>query len=133
MKNTNGILNSKISRVIAEVGHTDLLLISDAGLPIPQSVERIDVAIVPNIPRFLDVLKAILSELSVERIVLAEEIKSVNPRFNEEILSLFPSNIEVTYVSHTDFKRTTQCARVAIRTGEFTPYANIILQAGVVF
>ena len=110
-----------------------MLVVTDAGLPIPTNVERVDLSIVPNIPKFLDVLKAVLQEVVVEGIVLAEEVKSVSPDMHKEILALFPSDIPVTYVPHVEFKRMTQTARAAIRSGEFTPYANVILQAGVAY
>ncbi|EPZ43131.1 D-ribose pyranase [Alicyclobacillus acidoterrestris] len=133
MKRTDGILNSQLSRVIAETGHTDLLVVTDAGLPIPSNVERVDLSIIPNIPRLLDVLKAVLREVVVEGIFLSEEVKIISPHMHEEILSLFPSDIQVTYMPHVEFKRKTQAVRAAIRSGEFTPYANVILQAGVAY
>ena len=40
----NGILNPQLNRVISEMGHRDMLIIADAGLPIPKEVERIDLA-----------------------------------------------------------------------------------------
>ena len=39
----------------------------------------------------------------------------------------------VEVVSHDELKRLSQGARAAVRTGEFTPYANIVLFSGVVF
>lgn len=132
MKSTGGILNPELSRVIAETGHTDLLVVTDAGLPIPLNVERIDLSIKPNLPRFLDVLKAVAGELVVEGITLAEEIKTYSPELEKEILALFP-NLPVNYLPHVNFKEKTKSARAAIRSGEFTSYANIILQAGVAY
>jgi D-ribose pyranase len=133
MKSTNGILNPQLSKVIAETGHTDYLVVTDAGLPIPKEIERVDLAILPNLPKFLDVLKAILSEVAVEKIFLAEELRKVSPNMHEEILALFPENLEIVYLPHVEFKQYTKTARAAIRSGEFTPYANIILQAGVAY
>lgn len=133
MKSTGGILNNQLSRVIAEVGHTDLVVVTDAGLPIPSEIERVDLAVVPNIPSFLDVLKAVTDELVVEGITLAEEIKKVSPEMHQKILDLFPEDMEVTYLPHTDFKKKTKSAKAAVRSGEFTSYANVILQAGVAY
>lgn len=133
MKRTGGILNAQLSRVIAETGHTDYLVVTDSGLPLPQEVERVDLSILPNLPRFLDVLKAVLSEVVVEKIILAEEVKTISPDIHKEILNLFPSDIEVVYMPHVEFKKNTRSARAAIRSGEFTPYANIILQAGCAY
>ena len=133
MKSTNGILNPQLSRVIAETGHTDYLVVTDAGLPISQEVERVDLSILPNLPKFLDVLKAVLSEVVVEKIILADEIREISPEMHEEILALFPKDLEIVYLPHVEFKKATRSARAAIRSGEFTPYANIILQAGVAY
>lgn len=132
MKSTGGILNGQLSRVIAETGHKDLLVVTDSGLPIPLNVERVDLAIVPMLPRFLDVLKAVKSEVVVESIMLAEEIKTHSPELESEILRLFPS-IPVTYMPHVDFKEMTKQARACIRSGEFTPFANIIITAGCAY
>lgn len=133
MKSTYGILNPQLSRVIAETGHTDLLVVTDAGLPIPQNIERVDLSLLPNLPRFLDVLQAVTSELVVEGITLAEEIKTYSPELEKSILALFSKDISVKYVPHVQFKETTKSARAAIRSGEFTSYANVILQAGVAY
>jgi len=61
-----GILNPQLNRVISEMGHWDMLIIADAGLPIPKEVERIDLTLKSGIPSFAEVLPAVLSELEVE-------------------------------------------------------------------
>lgn len=126
------LLNQAISAVIAGMGHGDGLVVADAGLPIPDDVLRIDLAVTAGIPSFMDVLKAVLSELQVEQVILAEEIKAKSPDMHTAILHWL-GDIPVQYVSHEEFKQTTSSAKAIIRTGEFTPYANIILLAGVVF
>lgn len=126
------LLNSRISKVIADMGHTQTLTIGDAGLPAPFGTEKIDLALVKGIPSFLDVLDAVLAELCVERIVLAEEIKKVNPEMEEEILKRFPG-VAVDYVPHEEFKEQTADSMAVIRTGETKSYSNIILVSGVTF
>lgn len=128
------LLNSRISHVISMMGHTEGLAISDCGLPIKGTAERIDLALKKNVPAFLDTLDAVLSELYVERVVLAEEICTVSPHLNAEILKRFclPS-VKVEYVSHEEFKKLTQQCVAVIRTGECTSFANIILYSGVTF
>ncbi len=126
------LLNQAISAVIAGMGHGDTLVIADAGLPIPNDVLRIDLAVTAGIPAFMDVLKAVLSELQVEQVMLAEELKTKSPDMHTALLH-YLSDMPVQYVSHEQFKQTTSNAKAIIRTGEFTPYANIILFAGVVF
>ncbi len=126
------LLNQPISAVIAGMGHTDELVIADAGLPVPASTKRVDLALTRDIPRFVDTLLIILTELKVERAIVAEEMLAVNPQAFDAIKELL-DEIPIEQVSHEDFKRRTESAVAVVRTGEFTPYANIILIAGVVF
>lgn len=130
----NGILNSDISRVLSYMGHTDRIAIGDCGLPIPEEVERIDLSLTFGEPKFLRVLELVLADMKVEKIVLAEEIKEQNPTVLQGIEALLASqNVEVEFVPHTEFKAQTADCRAVIRTGETTPYANIILQSGCIF
>ncbi len=126
------LLNSDITRVISQMGHTDKIVIADAGLPIPKSTERIDIALTKGIPGFIETLDTILNELEVEAIVLAEEIKENNPEIHTEILKRFQS-VDIKFVSHEQFKKLTEDAKAIVRTGECTPYANVILESGVTF
>jgi D-ribose pyranase len=127
-----GILNQPISSVIAGMGHTDTLVVADAGLPIPQETQRIDLALVEGIPGFLDTLRVVLTEMQVERAVVAEEMLEASPGVYEAIKRLL-CDVAIETVPHSAFKERTRSAHAVIRTGEFTPYANIILVAGVVF
>lgn len=127
-----GIINQPISTVVSGLGHTDMLVIADAGLPIPPETERIDLALTAGIPTFLDTLKVILEEMQVETAIVAEEMVSVSPHIYEAIQSLL-GDIPIKTIAHESFKEQTVSARAIVRTGEFTPYANIILVAGVVF
>jgi D-ribose pyranase len=131
MKKT-GLLNQPISCVIAGLGHMDTLVIADAGLPIPAETQRIDLALTEGIPSFLDTLRAVLGEMKVEGAIVAEEMVEESPGIHEATRNLL-GDTPVETVSHSVFKRQTRSARAVIRTGEFTPYANIILVAGVVF
>ncbi len=129
-----GILNSDISRVLAYLGHTDRICIGDCGLPIPDCTERIDLALAFGEPTFMRTLKLVADDMKIEKIVLAEEIKTQNPQVLQQIEELFADqNVEVEYVSHVQLKEQTMDCKAVIRTGEITPYANIILQAGCIF
>ena len=129
-----GILNSDISRVLSYMGHTDCICIGDCGLPIPDETERIDLAVKFGVPTFMDVLKEVGNDMKIEKIVLAEEIKEHNPQVLAEITEYFKGqDIEVEYVSHVGLKQMTRECKAVIRTGETTPYANIILQSGCIF
>lgn len=131
MKKT-GVINAPISTVIAELGHMDTLTIADAGLPIPKEVHRIDIALVKGIPGFIDTLRAVLSEMQVEKVIVADEMKQISPGILTDIQKLI-NDIPVEFVPHQRFKELTKSSRAIIRTGEFTPYANILLVSGVVF
>lgn len=128
-----GILNPQIANLLAEMGHKDMIVVSDAGLPMPKDVERIDLAWKPNEPRYLDVLKEVLKSLVVEKVILAEELKTVSPHMHKDIISLFDEDVEIEYVPHTKFKEKTKEAKGIIRTGEFTPYPSIILVSGCAY
>lgn len=126
------LLNSQISSVISEMGHTDTLAIGDCGLPIPKDVKRIDLAIIKNLPTFMDTLKAVLLELEIEEVTLAVETVEVSKKLYEEIEKEI-GDVRINFVSHEQLKEDLKECRAVIRTGEQTPYANIILKSGVVF
>lgn len=126
------LINSEISYIISQMGHTDSLTIGDCGLPIPENVDRIDLALTHGIPTFLETLDTVLDELCVEEITIASEIKEKNVEIYNEILKRF-ENIKINEASHEEFKNCTKQSRAVIRTGECSPYANIILKSGVVF
>ena len=127
-----GVLNHRLSDVIATMGHGDMLVVADAGLPVPPGVERIDLAVRSGLPGMVEVTAAIASELEVERIVVASELAAGNAALAEGITALFPGAARDA-VPHEEFKRLTARARAVVRTGECTPYANAILVSGVTF
>jgi D-ribose pyranase len=114
------------------LGHLDTLVIADAGLPIPAETVRIDLALTQGVPRATQTLKVILEEMKVEKVILAEEAKDRNPQFLRDVQELLPG-VPVQFVTHLEFKTRTASARAVVRTGEFSPYANVILVSGVVF
>lgn len=131
MKKTT-LLNSELSYVIATLGHTDMLVVADAGLPIPPETERIDLALTKGVPGAVETLRVILEEMKVEKAILAEEVQARNPQFLEAVKALLPG-VPLEFVPHNQFKEITRDARAVVRTGEFAPYANVILCSGVVF
>jgi D-ribose pyranase len=126
------VINSDISRVIAQMGHFDKLSIGDAGMPVPMGTEKIDLAVDNGIPSFMQVLTNVLEELEVQRIYLAEEIKTENPTMLENIKELMPET-PISFIPHSDMKQDLNNCHAFVRTGEMTPYSNIILESGVVF
>jgi D-ribose pyranase len=128
----NGVLNQDISQLIASMGHLEKMTICDAGLPIPDYLWRIDLAVIPGLPGVVEVAKAVASELKVQQIILAEELRDKNPKLAQAIKDIFKDS-EVVYVPHGEFKLLSTESRAIIRTGECTPYANVILVSGVTF
>ncbi len=128
----SGILNSSISKTLSDMGHTDKICICDVGLPIPGGMNKIDLALRDGFPSFIDVLKEVVSDMHVEKIYLAEEIKEANKVVLEEVKKIL-ANVEIIFVSHSKFKEISINAKGIIRTGEITPYANIILESAVYF
>jgi D-ribose pyranase len=127
-----GILQHELAGVLARLGHTDLLVVADAGLPIPPGVQRIDLAVTGGVPALVQVLRPLLAEIAVESVVIASEMRAASPAFHAELTGLLGA-ILVREMPHGEFKQLTAQARAVVRTGEFTPYANIILVAGVAF
>lgn len=129
MKRT-ALLHAELSHAIASLGHGDMLVIGDVGLPIPPGPRRIDLALTPGIPAVADVLRAVLSEMQVERAVIATEAVT---REGGDLPAWCVLPVTPEQLPHEDFKRLTAQARVMVRTGECTPYANVVLVAGVTF
>ncbi|WP_027407984.1 D-ribose pyranase [Anoxybacteroides tepidamans] len=127
-----GILNKDLNTILAALGHTDTIVIADCGLPIPDEAVRIDLSIVKGNPSFLFVLDPILEELEVEAVTMAEEMKIHNVQMYEEVQKRFEKTPK-HFVPHEHFKEIMRSAKAVIRTGEATPYANIILHSGVNF
>ncbi|OAN11172.1 D-ribose pyranase [Photobacterium jeanii] len=136
----NALINAELSYVIATLGHTDEITICDAGLPIPDESQRIDLALIPGVPSFIETVKAVLGEMQIEGVIMAEEFKSVSPEHHAALITLIEQEqqacgktIRIDYVPHDAFKVHTQNSKAVVRTGECTPYANVIFQSGVVF
>ena len=127
-----GILNAQLAGYIAALGHRDLFMIGDAGMPIPKGVPLVDLALCGGVPTFVQTMDAVLAEAEVEYYTLAEEIREKNPELLAYIQNKLPG-VEHTFISHEDLKKMSGDVKFAIRTGEFTPYPNVILRAGVAF
>lgn len=128
----NGILNPALCAAIAQIGHTDSLVIADPGLPLPDGVPVIDLTLVRGIPAFQQVLDAVAEEFVVESYIVASEIKEKSPDCYAGICHAL-DGIPGESVPHQRFKELTRHSKVIVRTGETTPYANVILIAGVNF
>lgn len=123
-----GILHPALSAHLARLGHTDTFVIGDCGLPVPPGVERVDLAVVMGVPRFVEVADALLAEVEVEAAVIASE--ATGSPAGEMLAQRFPG---AETVPHEELKQLMRQARFVVRTGETTPYANVIVRCGVPF
>ena len=128
----SGILNSEVASVVADMGHMDWLSIGDAGMPVPMETKKIDLCVEQGLPTFMQVLENVLTEMAVQKIYLAEEIKDQNPTQLANIRQALP-NVEIEFMPHSDLKKSLAKTHAFIRTGEATSYSNIILESGVTF
>ena len=127
-----GLLQHALAGTIASMGHTDMLVIADAGLPIPPGVACIDLAVRCGLPSMLDVTRAVADELHAEEIIVADELLTRDEALPDALRELCP-DAHFRSVPHDELKRLSARARVVVRTGECTPYHNAILVSGVVF
>lgn len=123
----HGIINGQLAQAIAGVRHTDLFVISDSGFPAGPRDHVIDLAIVPGLPRFARVLDAVLAEVEVEHVWIASETASANPEREAQFVQTFD---RLQRVPHDQLKQLATAARFVVRTGESTPYSNVLLRAG---
>lgn len=129
----SGLLHAELNRVIASMGHLDMLVIGDVGLPVPPGVPCIDLAVLPGTPSFATVFEAVYAELAVQGLTVATEIHTHNPALLQLADRLEKEGLAVERISHDEFKRLSARAVAVVRTGETVPYANVILHAGVTF
>jgi D-ribose pyranase len=124
-----GILNPALSHLLTSTGHTDYFTVCDRGFPVPDGPERIDLALVDDIPTVLDVLTAVTAEWSLDRVLIAHEMVAISPDRVAEMRALL-GDIPFERVSHGQLKQLAQSARATVRTGDTVPYANIIVVSG---
>ena len=80
----------------------------------------------------MDVVELVAEHMQIERATIASEINSYNPQVQQQLKANL-TEVSFSEVSHEEFKRISHAAKAIIRTGEATPYANVILHAGVIF
>lgn len=124
-----GVLHPALGHLLLSTGHTDYFTICDRGFPVPVGPERIDLALVENLPTVLDVLRAVHAEWSIDRVVITREMTEVSPGRIDELRALL-GDLPFETVSHLELKRLAATARATVRTGDTVPYANIIVVSG---
>lgn len=130
MKRSN-LLNAELSHAIASMGHGDLMIVCDAGFPIPDDAWRIDLALIPDVPDLETVLTAIAGDFIAERVSYAAEMAENNAPLLAKVQRIFDdSNFEP--IPHAQILNEMAAkAKVIVRTGAFDPWGNILLYSGV--
>lgn len=123
-----GFLNREVAAELSKMGHTDRMMIVDAGLAIPKKTKVIDLSLKTNFPTTLDVLDEILKHFSVEKVILSQATIDVSPSRAKAFHSRFIENLEIEIVPHSIFRdEITRNVKFVIRTGDFTANSNIVL------
>lgn len=128
-----GILNSELSYVLASMGHYHRLMICDAGFPIPLNVQRVDLCVVAGLPPFMDVLQAILAQMEIQKAFIARQTREISPDRNQQMLDALSEDVEIVVVDQKEIMDMSHDVIACVRTGECTPFSNIILESGVIF
>ena len=130
----SGILHSELARIVAGMGHGDKLVVCDSGYPIPHGKPVADVILTVGVPGVVQTLTTILQELHIEGVIVAEEMERRSPLMFQQVQSVMGS-VPIKKISHEEFKQLTRSENNIsfVRTGEATPFANVLLVAGVVF
>lgn len=125
-----GIVNRELARVISEQGHGDWLMVVDAGFAIPKDADVIDISLSENCPMVIDTLTELKKFFSVEKLIFANDTKSVSPSLFTSVTGLFGEDVPVEMVTHPQIKELSHKVKAVIRTGDFTAFANVILVSG---
>lgn len=126
------ILNKHLNTALSSLGHYDTIVLCDAGLPIPKEEQRVELATIPGVPGLIEVLEAVMEDLSVEKVYIAEEVKSISPEMHAKHQEVF-SGMDVEYIPHSQFKEMSETSKVIVRTGEYTKFSNVMLVCGCAY
>src|SRR5699024_6521319 len=121
------VLNSETSKVLSGLGHGDGIVTGDCGLPVPDGAKRIDTALKPGTPSFEETYKVVAESMYAEKQVYAKEVSDAG------LKEVFQDDIPSEQVSHEKLKEMSKGAKAVIRTGDTTPFANVILYSNVFF
>jgi ABC-type ribose transport system, auxiliary component len=124
-----GILNPAINSLLSRVRHTNTLVIADRGFPYWPQIETIDISLVDDVPRVLEVLEAIRANFVMGRVFLAEEFRAVNSQETVQAVERCLGGVAVCFEPHVEFKKRVPHAIGLIRTGDTIQYANVILES----
>ena len=125
------IIHPELARSLAQLGHTDTVMVTDAGFPIPQGANRIDLGFYPGLPNVLDILRVLRQELYVEEVRFAPEVKTHHPILYRQVQEIYKgAGAPFIAAPHEELIEVwAPRAKVVIRSGSFEPWANFALTA----
>jgi D-ribose pyranase len=124
-----GILNPHVLSLLARVRHTNTLVIADRGFPFWPQIETVDISLVDDVPRVLDVLRAVRANFSIGQVWMAEEFRAANSARTRNQFAAALEGLPLSFEPHIEFKKRVPAAIGLIRTGDTTEYANMILES----
>lgn len=124
-----GILNPHVNSLLSRVRHTNTLVIADRGFPFWPTIETVDLSLVDDVPTVLAVLAALRPNFQIGRAWMAREFLKHNDARKRTAFAEACRGIPLTHEAHVRFKRRVPNAIGLIRTGDTTPYSNIILES----
>lgn len=127
-----GVLHGELSKVIAEMGYHDTIMVGDASMPVPKGVDCIDLAVTKGVPELTKVLEVILGELNIASAIICSEMEEESPAMKAKIEGLL-GDVKVTEFLNEQVMNLSKDCKVVVRTGEFTPFSSVILRAGRLF
>lgn len=122
-----GLVNPQISSLVCRIRHTNTLVIADAAFPFWPQIETVDISLVKGIPTIIEVLDAILPNFKAGEVFMAREFKECNDRKTQNAFRRACRGVKMTFEPHLEFKKRVPLAVGLIRTGDTTPYGNLIL------
>ena len=129
-----GIINRKLNDALSALGHGDICLITDAGYPLPYGTQpgtiSIDLAITEDLPTIPTILKLVNDEIIYEECYVAADQRDFNPELFKAVKSIV-KRCSVEAVGHERIMEMGRKAKVIIRTGNFSPWGNIVLVSGI--
>jgi D-ribose pyranase len=132
MLKSSPLLNGRLAAVLTTLRHGEMVVIADAGLPAPDGVERLDLAVAQGVPSLADVLPPLRDATVLEEVLVAQDMRRVNPQRRALVAEVF-ADADVREIPHGEIEALLPQAKLIVQTGECTPYANVILVGGVSF
>jgi len=124
-----GILNPQLLSLLARVRHTNTLVIADCGFPFWPQIETVDLSLVDDVPTVRQVLAAVRAQCVFGKAWMAKDFLQHNPPATRRAFAAAFRGMALTHEPHLDFKRRVSQAIGLIRTGDTTPFGNVILES----